>query len=198
MPPRRRVLADAIAFLLAVMLALVVLREAQAWPLDGMGERLPLFEPQAEGVTAAAAGPVQPIQPLLRELDAAWDAYMARVARIEPGMMMTTDDLALVLDLAGVPEAWQDDFADIGFCESGHYDRDSGERRWDAAAINQRGEDSRGWLQEWIGWFAAAGEDPAEWQDPVVAARVGVYIRATRGRYGGGGGWSCAGLLGIY
>jgi len=60
------------------------------------------------------------------------------------------------------------------------------------AAVGDAGA-SLGLFQIWTGWFFE-GEDP---MNPLTSARVALRIREIRGRFGGGGGWTCAGLLGI-
>ena len=98
------------------------------------------------------------------------------------------DQLRALLREVGAPEEWIEDLVTIAWCESrGHPDS------W-----NTDGEDSRGIWQLWVGWFRAAGYTAEQWRDPYVNARTAVYVRESRGRYGGLGGWSCADLNGIY
>lgn len=46
-------------------------------------------------------------------------------------------------------------------------------------------------------WFDRYGEDFEQRYDPVVNLRTALKLYLERGRFGGGGGWSCAGHLGI-
>lgn len=85
-------------------------------------------------------------------------------------------------EAAGVPVEWRADRAAIAMCES----------RGNPAAVGDGGA-SLGLHQMWRGWFRA-GEDPF---DPVTNSAVAARVRATRGRFGGAGGWTCADLLGI-
>lgn len=47
-------------------------------------------------------------------------------------------------------------------------------------------------------WFERYGEDFNQRYDPVVNLRTARKLYEERGRFGGGGGWSCADHLGIY
>lgn len=89
---------------------------------------------------------------------------------------------AAAFDAAGVPAEWRADLDAIIECET----------RWNPLAVGDNGN-SLGLGQLWFGW-AREGEDLL---DPVVNLRVAVRVRELRGRFGGGGGWSCADLLGI-
>jgi hypothetical protein len=104
----------------------------------------------------------------------------------ELGGSLTEAEVRAVLTEAGSPAEWIDDLVAISWCESKH----------SPSAIGDAGNSLGEW-QLWGPWFAAAGEDPSKWSDPVVNARVAIYVRQVRGRFGGGGGWSCAGLNGI-
>lgn len=109
---------------------------------------------------------------------------------------ITTPEARAILGAAGWPEEWIADILVIGACES------SGGRSDAAGALFHPGEtgdggNSLGWLQLWSGWFRASGEDVDRWWDPLVNARVGLYVRQVRGHFGGPGGWSCADRNGI-
>jgi hypothetical protein len=95
---------------------------------------------------------------------------------------LSESQLAAVYDLAMVPYAWRADLKTIAWCES----------YWKPRAVGDSGN-SLGLHQIWFGWFRA-DENPF---DPVTNTMVAVRIRETRGRFGGGGGWSCATALGI-
>lgn len=97
------------------------------------------------------------------------------------------DEVDRVFAIAGVPVEWRADLKTIAFCESS-----GGTGRVHPGAVGDHGN-SLGMLQLWHGWFRE-GEDPF---NPVTNAWVGARVRATRGRYGGAGGWSCADLHGI-
>jgi hypothetical protein len=112
----------------------------------------------------------------------------AAVAPLSGPEQLSHDQLRALLAEVGAPPEWVEDLVTIAWCESqGHPDS------W-----NTKGEDSRGLWQLWVGWFRAAGFTADQWQDRHVNARTAVYVRETRGRYGGDGGWSCADLNGIY
>lgn len=98
------------------------------------------------------------------------------------------DGLRSLLRDVGAPAEWIEELVTIAWCES------SGQP-W---VWNTNGEDSRGLWQLWSGWFRAAGYSLADWQDPHVNAATALYVRETRGRFGGIGGWSCADKHGIY
>ncbi len=110
----------------------------------------------------------------------------------ELGSLLSASDLADAYRAAGAPEAWVDSLVAISLCESGH-----GGGFANPHAVGDQGA-SLGHAQLWRGWFAAAGEDVAAYADPIVNARVAVHVRAVRGRFGGGGGWTCADILGIW
>lgn len=88
-----------------------------------------------------------------------------------------------LLDAVNMPAEWRDAFTAIARCESGFSPYASGDRG-----------NSLGLLQINVGWFHD-GENP---YDPATNLIVGMRIRAGRGRFGGGGGWTCADALGIY
>jgi hypothetical protein len=83
---------------------------------------------------------------------------------------------------AGVPTEYIPILEAIGYCESKH----------SPGAVGDSGN-SLGWFQLWRGW-ARDGEDL---HDPATNLAVALRIRETRGRWGGGGGWTCATILGI-
>ena len=91
-------------------------------------------------------------------------------------------ELRALLAEAGSPPEWVEPLVAIALCES----------RGRPDAVGDAGA-SLGTWQIWVGWFFE-GEDPF---DPLTNARVAIRIRETRGRFGGGGGWTCAGILGI-
>jgi len=105
-----------------------------------------------------------------------------RVYAAEWPAQLTEGQVRAVLAEAGVPEEWHADLVAIGWCES----------KWSPGAIGDGGA-SLGLWQLWTGWFRE-GEEP---RDPVTNARVAGRVRAQRGRFGGGGGWTCADLRGI-
>lgn len=90
---------------------------------------------------------------------------------------------------AGATEELLGPFLRVAWCESSF--------RLDATNITDT-EHSLGFLQVWVGWFADAGEDPAQYRRPDVVARVGLHVYAVLGRFGGKGGWACARLTGVY
>ena len=107
----------------------------------------------------------------------------AATARVNAeGGQLTEAEVIAVLRAAGAPEAWVPDMLTIAWCES-HYS---------PGAVGDSGN-SLGLFQLWSGW-ARPGEDLF---DPLTNARVAVRVREIRGRFGGGGGWSCADLNGI-
>ena len=107
----------------------------------------------------------------------------AATARVQAeGGQLTEAEMLAVLRAAGAPEEWIPDMLTIAWCES-HYS---------PGAVGDSGN-SLGLFQLWSGW-ARPGEDLF---DPLTNARVAVRVREIRGRFGGGGGWSCADLNGI-
>lgn len=100
----------------------------------------------------------------------------------ELGGSLTEAEVVALFRVAGSPEAWIPDLVAISWCESKHSPNAIGD-----------GGNSVGMLQLWLGWFLP-GEDPF---DPLTNARVALRVRETRGRFGGGGGWTCADLWGI-
>lgn len=102
------------------------------------------------------------------------------------GGSLTEAEMDALLEVAGWPVEWRAEAKQIAWCES----------KWSPYAVGDGGN-SLGLWQMWTGWFGPAGEDIEGWADPLVSARVALYVRQVRGRWGGGGGWSCAGLNGI-
>lgn len=100
---------------------------------------------------------------------------------------LTEGQVAQILVEAGAPPEWVAPFLAIAWCES----------KYRPGAVGDGGN-SLGLFQLWRGWAPAYGVAPEAMFDPLVNARVAVYVRETRGRFGGGGGWTCATLLGIY
>ncbi|GIW17456.1 MAG: hypothetical protein KatS3mg064_0613 [Tepidiforma sp.] len=111
------------------------------------------------------------------------DAVAAAVARTRAGGgQLTAGELLELLAWTGWPVELWDEVAAIAWCES----------RWSPGAVGDGGR-SVGLLQLWTGWF----EEGEEWHDAAVNLRVGLRVYRARGRFGGGGGWSCADRLGI-
>ena len=108
------------------------------------------------------------------------EAATVRVA--SHGGQLTEAEMRALLAEAGAPAEWVPDMLTIAWCES-HYS---------PGAVGDSGN-SLGLFQLWSGW-ARPGEDLF---DPLTNARVAVRVREIRGRFGGGGGWSCADLNGI-
>jgi len=75
----------------------------------------------------------------------------------------------------------------IAWCES-HYN----------PAISGDSGNSLGLFQMWTGWAKWYGISVGELFDGPTNARVAKAVLDYRGRWGGQGGWSCAGLNGIY
>jgi len=95
---------------------------------------------------------------------------------------LTEAEMRALLAEAGAPAEWIAPMLTIAWCES----------KYSPGAVGDSGN-SLGLYQLWSGWFYA-GEDP---YDPLTNARVAVRVREIRGRFGGGGGWSCATNNGI-
>jgi len=95
---------------------------------------------------------------------------------------LTEAEMRVLLAEAGAPAEWIAPMLTIAWCES----------KYSPGAVGDSGN-SLGLYQLWSGWFYA-GEDP---YDPLTNARVAVRVREIRGRFGGGGGWSCATNNGI-
>ena len=102
------------------------------------------------------------------------------------GGSLTEAEMRAVLTEAGWPEELLAEALTVAYCES----------KWSPYAVGDGGH-SLGLFQLWTGWFLAAGYSVEQAYDPVVNSRVALYVRTTRGRWGGGGGWSCADLWGI-
>jgi hypothetical protein len=116
-------------------------------------------------------------------------ASAGAVSDIPGQIQLSEEQIRSVLVQVGTPAEWIEPFIKIGWCES----------RFSPEAIGDNGN-SFGWLQLWNGWFPAAGFLPGQYKDPFVTARVGLFVRETRGRFGGAGGWAdkCSIELGIY
>ncbi len=81
----------------------------------------------------------------------------------------------------------EESFLGIAWCES----------KYELDAIGAEGE--LGLFQIKSGWFEAADENVAEWENPYVQARVAWYVYTVNGRFGGTQGWkTCAELSGVY
>lgn len=104
----------------------------------------------------------------------------------ELGGSLSEAEMRATLTLAGWPAELHDEALAISWCES----------RWSPYAVGDE-SNSLGLFQLWRGWWPAAGEHLDLWADPLVNARVALHARQARGRWGGGGGWSCADRLGI-
>lgn len=100
------------------------------------------------------------------------------------GASLSEAEFDALLQSAGVPVEWWADFKAIAHCES----------RWRPDAVGDGGN-SLGLLQMWYGWAKPAGV--TDLMDPLQNIIAAKYVREVRGRYGGGGGWSCANHLGI-
>ena len=111
------------------------------------------------------------LEPTILVTPTKWSAQLSR------------EEMVAVYAEAGVPAEWVEPLLAIAWCES----------RYSPGAVGD-GSNSLGLHQLWTGWFRE-GEDPF---DPVTNARVALRVRETRGRFGGGGGWTCADLLGIW
>lgn len=92
---------------------------------------------------------------------------------------------ALYKRAAGPPE-WEDPLYQIGTCES----------HLTPSAVGDSGH-SLGMFQLWTGWAKDLGGVPNDLFDPFFAMQTAIHVRATRGHFGGGGGWTCADILGI-
>lgn len=102
------------------------------------------------------------------------------------GGSLSEAEMDALLEVTGWPVEWREEAKAIAWCES----------RYRPGAVGDGGN-SLGVWQLWTGWFPAAGYSVEQAYDPVVNARVALYVRQMRGRWGGGGGWTCADLLGI-
>jgi len=98
----------------------------------------------------------------------------------ELGGSLTEAEMDALLEHTGWPVEWRADAKAIAFCES----------KYSPGAVGDGG-DSLGLWQLWTGWARAAGYEVAQLFDPEVNARVALYVRQVRGRFGGGGGWTC-------
>lgn len=101
--------------------------------------------------------------------------------------VLNDTELKHVLRLAEWPENRIDGAISIVWCES----------RNNTQAVGDNGQ-SLGMFQLNTMWWAYAGEDISHWDDPVVNARVALAVYGYLGRWGGGGGWSCARIMGLH
>lgn len=122
-------------------------------------------------------------------------APVQAVSAASYGEQLTEAKMRALYAEASVPLEWVEPLLAIAFCESGFWWE--GQRWWQANAVGDGGA-SLGVHQIWTGWFAAAGYSLDEWSNPLINTKVALYVRATRGRFGGGGGWTCATILGIW
>lgn len=120
------------------------------------------------------------LYPTLGNSQSLVEAATVRVA--SQGGQLTETEMRALLAEAGAPAEWIAPMLTIAWCES----------KYSPGAVGDSGN-SLGLYQLWSGWFYA-GEDP---YDPLTNARVAVRVREIRGRFGGGGGWSCATNNGI-
>lgn len=104
----------------------------------------------------------------------------------EMGGTLTEGEMRAVLTEASWPAEWHDAALAVAWCES-HYS---------PYAVGDGGN-SLGMFQLWYGWARPAGYEPDQLFDPLVNARVALYVRQVRGRFGGAGGWSCAERMGV-
>lgn len=140
------------------------------------------FSELAALVGQTGAGPLFSL-PALPDGPLAPEAALEAPPYVHGGSVYAAEaEMRDILAQAGAPAEWVDDLLSIAWCES----------KWRPWASGDGGNSLGAW-QLWTGWFAA-GEDPF---DALTNARVAVRVRETRGRYGGGGGWTCATLLGI-
>ncbi|GIV82468.1 MAG: hypothetical protein KatS3mg051_2151 [Anaerolineae bacterium] len=123
----------------------------------------------APTVTVTAPGPAMDALLQPAETAADWPAQLSEA------------QMRLVLARAGWSGTELEQALAVAWCES----------RWSPGAVGDAGG-SVGLFQLWTGWFAAFGVPVEQWDDPVVNARVALLVLERRGRWGGGGGWSCA------
>lgn len=151
----------------------------------GFGWMVPYigYDPDTE---AGPGRPIEYIPPMALPGEMApvpgYEAADVFAAAAEWPAQLSREELERVYELAGAPVEWREALARIAWCES----------KWSPGAVGDAGN-SLGLHQLWSGW-ARDGEDL---MDPVTNARVAVRVRETRGRFGGAGGWTCAGLEGI-
>ena len=143
-------------------------------------EQLPYFPPALFPAATNHDELRQPAPDLIPDTTKMVEAATARVNA--EGGQLTREEMIAVLRAAGAPEEWIPDMLTIAWCES-HYS---------PGAVGDSGN-SLGLFQLWSGW-AQPGEDLF---DALTNARVAVRVRDIRGRFGGGGGWSCATNNGI-
>ena len=135
----------------------------------------------------APAGPVEPL-PEIEDVSAAGVTPGATFTPApNSGSQLTEAEMRALLAEAGAEAEWIESFLAIAWCESKH----SPGARGDGGA-------SLGLYQLWTGWAPAAGYAVDDLYEPLINTKVAVYVRTVRGRFGGGGGWTCAGILGIY
>jgi len=158
--------------------------ELDTYPAEGAGTQPTFTPPPTEPAPAYFPPTLYPTlgnsQTSLGNSQSLVEAATVRVA--SQGGQLTEAEMRALLAEAGAPAEWVPDMLTIAWCES-HYS---------PGAVGDSGN-SLGLFQLWSGW-ARPGEDLF---DPLTNARVAVRVREIRGRFGGGGGWSCADLNGI-
>lgn len=130
----------------------------------------------SEGASAAAIGTLSPLE-----------GATARV-RTEGGSL-TEGELDALLEQAGWPAEWRATGKRIALCEDPSLDPTATGDHGVSVGLFQIGLARPGW----DGWFKHFGVAEALATDPLTNARVALLIRQERGRFGGLGGWSCAG-----
>lgn len=134
-----------------------------------------MTEPYALSVTPQ---PPEHVLPTV-EANVAASELSAPLQPVQPlnTWVLSAAERAIMYARAAIPVEFMPILEAIGYCESKH----------SPGAVGDGGQ-SLGWFQLWVGW-AREGEDL---MDPVTNLQVALRVRETRGRWGGGGGWSCA------
>jgi hypothetical protein len=142
--------------------------------------------PVASTPIAVRHGPEPPEPDLSQVPDLSIDprfriAVAATMRANAMGGQLDEREIRAILELSGWREQLIPEAMSVAWCES----------KWSPWAVGDGGN-SLGLFQLWNGWFAAFGFPVEMWSNPVVNATVARLVLERRGRWGGGGGWSCA------
>jgi hypothetical protein len=176
-----------VSLLMPLLAALVLVsgaqREASQTSVHAGGDG---EQPVASTPIAARYGPEPPEPDLSQVPDLSIDPRLriavAATMRVNAvGGQLDEREMLAILELAGWREELIPEAMSVAWCES----------KWSPWAVGDGGS-SLGLFQLWNGWFAAFGFPAEVWSNPVANATVARLVLERRGRWGGGGGWSCA------
>ncbi|GIV04029.1 MAG: hypothetical protein KatS3mg015_2859 [Fimbriimonadales bacterium] len=143
-------------------------------------------QPVASAAIAVRHGP-EPPEPDFSQvpdlsIDPRFRIAVAATMRVNAmGGQLDEREMRAILELSGWQEELIPEAMLVAWCES----------KWSPWAVGDGGN-SLGLFQLWNGWFAAFGFPAEMWNNPVANATAARLVLERRGRWGGGGGWSCA------